>query len=283
MEYRHALKSGKPSFAVVLNDEALDKRVKLFGKDVLELKNRDKFVEFRKFVLTKVSRFFDDEKDIKIAVLESLREITNKYKLSGWIRGSEILGSIDLLDRKGRDMKLGDTVERILNAKKEVWITGTTLNTATGGAWRGFEETDAKIKVILPDFTNDSIMEATAITDNRKGKNISYESGLEEQRKDTQRSWEFLNSSETKAGRVEVKLLPYSPCYSIFAVDADYAYRTDGYISVEIIGYHYRPSLVPNFILFKYKNEYSKFYNLLLSMWNEMWEDAFSFSEGDSF
>ena len=78
-----------------------------------------------------------------------------------------------------------------------------------------------------------------------------------------------------------MKLLPYSPCYSIFAVDADYACKADGYISVEIIGYHYKPKKVPGLVLLKNRKEYSEFYNLLLSMWNEMWQDAHSHGKGE--
>ncbi|MBU7018740.1 MAG: toll/interleukin-1 receptor domain-containing protein [Theionarchaea archaeon] len=183
--------------------------------------------------------------------------------------------SVNLLDRGDRIKELGFPTNRIRNAKKEVWMTGTTLNTATGGQWRGFEDTDAKIKAILPDFTEDSIVRATAITDNR------YETGLEDQKNYMFTSWKVLNSLKTRAGRIEVKLLPYSPCYSIFAVDADHKHKEEGSISVEIIGYHYKPGLVPAFVLCKNNSEHRKFYDLYLSMWNEMWEDAFFYGDSD--
>jgi len=90
IEYRHALLVEKPSFAIVIDEKALEEKVKCFGQDVLELENRDKYEKFRNFVLSKVSRFFSDVKDVKIAVLESLLEITRRYELSGWVSGREI-------------------------------------------------------------------------------------------------------------------------------------------------------------------------------------------------
>lgn len=62
IEYRHALGAGKPLFAVVISDKALDKRDRLMEKDVSELENPDKYKEFREFVLSKQCQFFDDDK-----------------------------------------------------------------------------------------------------------------------------------------------------------------------------------------------------------------------------
>ncbi len=281
MEYRYALKTGKPSFAVVLSDEALIEREKLLGNNATESENRDKYKNFRKLVLSSTCCMFNDEKDIQVAVLKSLNDIANRFELPGWISGSGNSNMIDLLNRKGRDMKLGDPVGRILNARNEVWITGTTLNTATSGSWRGLERTHARIKVILPDFTKDSIVEATAITDKRIGGDISRISGLENQRGYIQRSWEFLNSSRTRAGGIEVKILPYCPSYSVFAVDAERSYKTNGYISIEMTGYHYEPQRTPGFVLFKNNDKHREFYDLFISMWNEMWNDAYYYRKSE--
>lgn len=89
-EYRYAQELNKPYFAVVMADEYLNDKVKTEGKEVLELVNPNKHGDFRKFVLSKISRFFRNENDIKLAILESLLDIQSRFDLTGWVRASEI-------------------------------------------------------------------------------------------------------------------------------------------------------------------------------------------------
>ncbi|KMM52240.1 hypothetical protein ACH95_22615 [Bacillus glycinifermentans] len=86
-EYDYAGKAGKPRFAIVINEEALNEKVKEKGQDVIERANYQKYQEFKKEVLSKISRFFSDDKDIKIAILESLKEQENNKDLKGWVSG----------------------------------------------------------------------------------------------------------------------------------------------------------------------------------------------------
>jgi len=169
-----------------------------------------------------------------------------------------------LTDRGGRDAHLGTPVKRILAAKHEVWLSGTTLNVGASGDWRGFERTAARVKVLLPDFTREDVVTITAACDNRD---------RDRQRRMIEDSSTFFRSVKTGAGPVEVRLLPYSPCYSVFAVDANGA-DEHGYISVELIGYHYRPSETPNFTLCKIQNEQREAYQFFLDAWEHMWDAA---------
>lgn len=89
-EYKYAEEIGKPRFAVVISNEYLDTRVQEVGISVLERKNVQKYEGFKKDVLSKISKFYSDLKDIKIAVLESLKEYEKDEKLSGWVAGYEI-------------------------------------------------------------------------------------------------------------------------------------------------------------------------------------------------
>ena len=93
-------------------------------------------------------------------------------------------------------------------------------------------------------------------------------------------SAEILASSKTKGGSFEVYLLPYCPSYSFFAVDPDdYSdiEDTDGYISIELQGYHFMPANTPNFTLFKINPNHSKFYKYYRDIWKEMMKDAKKF------
>jgi len=90
MEYDFAVSSGKPHFAVVINEDELEKRSKTSGSCVLEKDNPDKLKAFREKVLSKMSCFFSDHKDVKLAFLETIPQLVREYDLKGWVRATEI-------------------------------------------------------------------------------------------------------------------------------------------------------------------------------------------------
>ena len=89
LEYEYAISKEKPLFACVVNQEAQEERVKKCGTSVIETKNPQKLQEFRDFVLTKTVRFWDDSKDIKIAIGETLAQFSRREDLVGWVRPRE--------------------------------------------------------------------------------------------------------------------------------------------------------------------------------------------------
>ncbi|OON66902.1 DUF4062 domain-containing protein [Hymenobacter sp. CRA2] len=105
MEYDYAVSTGKPYFAVVIQDKTLDEWVKTRGKDVLELKNPTKLEAFRKKVLSRISSFFSDSKDIKLAIHETIPVLQQRHNLSGWISGAEFTDTKPLVDELS---KLGE-------------------------------------------------------------------------------------------------------------------------------------------------------------------------------
>ncbi|WP_064199906.1 DUF4062 domain-containing protein [Brevibacillus brevis] len=90
LEYEYAVDKGIPVFAVVMNKSALDEKLKEMSSEAIEVDNPDKYKKFKVQATSRMSSFFDDTKDIKIAIYESLREIELRYKLHGWISGKEM-------------------------------------------------------------------------------------------------------------------------------------------------------------------------------------------------
>lgn len=88
LEYEYALAQSKPVFACVMKEEIIDAHVKDQGKGVLELDNPQKLKEFRTEVLLKMSKFWEDSKDIKITITESLSLLAKRENLVGWVRPS---------------------------------------------------------------------------------------------------------------------------------------------------------------------------------------------------
>lgn len=93
LEYEYAVEKGKPLFAVVIEENALEEKVKKFGTKVFEKEHQDKLRVFREFVCSNMVRFWADKKDIKISILEKMSEFNSREDLVGWIPGSETINT----------------------------------------------------------------------------------------------------------------------------------------------------------------------------------------------
>lgn len=85
LEFDYAMAQGKPLFSVLLNEAAKAQRVKDHGASVIETVNPDKMRNFEKKVLGQLCAFFDDEKDIRLAILEKMLEFAERRDLRGWL------------------------------------------------------------------------------------------------------------------------------------------------------------------------------------------------------
>lgn len=117
LEYEYAIDRGKPLFAVVVTDEALDKRVKRVGKSALELESPARLCEFRELVLSRISEFWSDQRDIALTVHRKLSEFTRRTDLVGWIRGDDAVSTGILAEEIARLTKEnGDLRRRVESA-----------------------------------------------------------------------------------------------------------------------------------------------------------------------
>ncbi|QKZ15788.1 AAA family ATPase [Spirosoma sp. KUDC1026] len=93
LEYEYAIEKGKPFFALVISEKRLDDKIRAEGKSILELDNPQQLKDFRALVTTKLVKFWDDERDIKLAVLQTLYEFDRRPDLIGWVPGNEAANS----------------------------------------------------------------------------------------------------------------------------------------------------------------------------------------------
>ncbi|MBI5839673.1 MAG: DUF4062 domain-containing protein [Chloroflexi bacterium] len=93
LEYEYALEKGKPLFAVVIDEGHLDEKVKKDGLKAVEKDHSEKLREFRELVCSKMIRFWSDPKDIKLSIMETLAEFSNRTELVGWIPGNETVNT----------------------------------------------------------------------------------------------------------------------------------------------------------------------------------------------
>jgi hypothetical protein len=90
IEYDYAVEQGKPFFAVVATDEALEAKVKAGGIKFIEREHSTALQQFRQKVLSKISSFFDEPKDIKLCIHESLADFAANPSLKGWVSVEDV-------------------------------------------------------------------------------------------------------------------------------------------------------------------------------------------------
>jgi hypothetical protein len=102
LEYEYAAEQGKPLFAIVIERDYLEEKVKKFGTNVIEAEFPQKLKEFRTLVLSKMVRFWRDPRDIKLAILETIAELSRRSELIGWIPGDEAINAGALAEEIAR-------------------------------------------------------------------------------------------------------------------------------------------------------------------------------------
>lgn len=119
IEYDYAKSIEKPTFAVVITDEYLNKKVKENNIDFIERENSEKLKQFRDKVLSNISSFYESPNDIKLAIHETLEEFKERYNFSGWIPGNNETQNAKLLEENS---KLKDRILQLeqLNNYEEV-------------------------------------------------------------------------------------------------------------------------------------------------------------------
>jgi hypothetical protein len=156
LEYDYAVEQEKPLFSVVINENALEAKVKEHGTEMMEKENPKQLKMFREKVLFNISSFFDDNKDIKLCVHESMSDFATNRDLKGWVSADEVNSTQPLLDEIGRLSKENDALKEKLNiAEKKV---GSSPKTTTSDAeFEELEELLRSIKVTVPgELTKDN-------------------------------------------------------------------------------------------------------------------------------
>ncbi len=123
LEYEYAVEKGIPVFAVVMNKSALDEKIKVMLQDALETKHPAKLEEFKELATSKICKFFDDVKDIKLAIHETLRDFEKRYTLYGWVSGKEVPDvsgmNEQIIKLQQENMRLKEVNEKLSNKQKD--------------------------------------------------------------------------------------------------------------------------------------------------------------------
>lgn len=119
LEYEYALEKKIPVFAVVLDESFLYEKAAKKQYEVFETDNKDKYIEFKKFVMTKIVKVVEDCKDIQIAIKDSISELENDYPLCGWVRASEVEDSTEIIKENNKLLKENEKLKSQLQKVKD--------------------------------------------------------------------------------------------------------------------------------------------------------------------
>jgi hypothetical protein len=119
LEYDYAVSKDKPVFAVVIEESALDAKIKKDGRGALEQEHPQELKLFREKVLKRISSFFSDPRDIKLAVHETLSDFLVRYEFKGWVSGDEVIQSNALIAEFSRLQKVNADLEKQLAQLKD--------------------------------------------------------------------------------------------------------------------------------------------------------------------
>jgi hypothetical protein len=89
---------------VVIQEDALEAKVKSKGSASIERENPKELAQFREKVLSNISSFFSDLKDIKLCVFESLSDYAARPDLKGWVAASEV-PDVEILNEEIRKLR----------------------------------------------------------------------------------------------------------------------------------------------------------------------------------
>jgi hypothetical protein len=128
LEYEYALKQNKPLFAVVISDKALDQKVSKDGRKVIEQDNNHLLKDFRSEVCSTLVKFWEDKKDIKLAVHETLSDFSYRKGLVGWIRGDKGVDTALLAEEIARLTKENSELRSRIDTNSESLYNGLTYN-----------------------------------------------------------------------------------------------------------------------------------------------------------
>lgn len=123
LEYEYALAKSKPLFACVLPETALKARVEEKGMDMID-KSQKELDTFRGLVQSKIVEFWEDSKDIKIAIVNKLGQLSRREDLVGWVRAHQEANLPALSNEMARLSKENAELRSQLGSKSEVIING---------------------------------------------------------------------------------------------------------------------------------------------------------------
>lgn len=134
LEFEYALEKKKPLFSVVINKDALINKEKKMGINAIEQENQKALEEFKSVVTSNIVEFWDDKKDIQLAIFKTLSDFIYRKELVGWIRG----------DNNINTALLAEEIARLTNENSDLREKLSTINITPTQLYAGLSYSDMR-------------------------------------------------------------------------------------------------------------------------------------------
>jgi hypothetical protein len=158
LEYDYALTAIKPFFAIVLSDQFVNEKIRVgaSAEDLFERSEAQKFDAFREIVTSRMCKFVDDHKDIRLAVAQSIRELERRHDFTGWISARQAETSAQIVrDLASATQMAAALQERNTLLEKELSQAKKAAATRTEFGGKTFQELFSILKAQETTVTND--------------------------------------------------------------------------------------------------------------------------------
>ena len=129
LEFEYALEQKKPLFSIVITPEALQSKVKIMGVEAFEQQNQKELDKFKAIVTSNMVEFWNDKKDIQLAIFKTLSDFIYRKELIGWIRG----------DNNINTALLAEEIAKLTNENSELREKLSTMNYIPKQLYAGLE------------------------------------------------------------------------------------------------------------------------------------------------
>ncbi|ADM69360.1 hypothetical protein GMA19_01533 [Paenibacillus polymyxa E681] len=124
-EYDYAGQQGKRRFAIVIKDEMEKAKT---SPEYLEREHFTEYQDFKKEVLNNISKFYEDSKDIRLIVMESLKDYEEDENLRGWVRADNLNNHTMLIEENNKLIKENSKLKESLEKEKYRVKTNELIN-----------------------------------------------------------------------------------------------------------------------------------------------------------
>ena len=263
LEYEYAIAKGKPLFAVVIDEEGLEKKGKRYGSSVIERKNRKRFKQFRELVYSKMVRFCNDPKDIKVCTHESIRDLMNRNEFIGWIPGQDVADHIFHF----RESDTDPSFVSMLQGCKELWVVGKDCHGLLTTYFDQIQQAIAekkRFRFLIVDHSNKSLLNTMAASSITRPESKQRKQTAQEALKILRR----LLDSASK-GVVKVKLANFLPTCTCTIFDGN---SPSGRMTIE--NYGYKISSGRRLRMYITRKKAPQTFAFYIQQFNKMWDAA---------
>jgi hypothetical protein len=128
-EYEYARQKGKEIFSVVITEKGVEQKLDRLKLKAIERQNQIKLDEFRSHLVSGTTvKWWTEPKDITIAILQKLNELSLRDDLAGWIRSDQTVTSTVVAEEIARLANENASLRERLSKQTDATYSGLSFD-----------------------------------------------------------------------------------------------------------------------------------------------------------